>query len=99
VKCGVTQGRVLAPTRFGIFSAVLHHAFHDDDKNIITDGVFVRTRTGGRLFNLSRSLIKAKIQHILVRELLLVAVFVSHSETGLQSPIGRFFDACETFFL
>jgi len=43
LKSGLRQG--LALILFGIFfSAVLKHAFHDIDKNIITDGVFLSAR-------------------------------------------------------
>jgi len=78
------QGCVLVPTLFRSFlSAVLHHTFHDDDKNTITDQVLLPTRKNSKLFNLARSRARTKTQHILVHELLFAddATFVSHSKT------------------
>ena len=66
LKCGVKQSYVLVTTMFGIFfSAVLHHVFHDDDKNIINEGILLHTRTNGRFFNLTRLRAKTKTGHIL----------------------------------
>ena len=50
IRSGVKQGCVLAPTLFGIFFAVLlKQAFGD-----ATEGIYLRTRSDGKLFNLSR---------------------------------------------
>ena len=50
IKSGVKQGCVLAPTLFGIFfSMLLSYAF----KNT-TEGVYLHTRSSGKLFNLAR---------------------------------------------
>jgi len=44
LQCGAKQGSVLASTVFGIFiCAILHYAFHDEDKKGIIDGVLLRT--------------------------------------------------------
>ena len=49
INSGVKQGCVLAPTLFGIFfSLLLKHAFDFSD-----DGIYIRTRSDGKLFNLS----------------------------------------------
>ena len=53
---GVKQGCMLAPTLFGIFFAVILKQAYGDS----TDGVYLRTRSDGKLFNLSR--LKAKIK-------------------------------------
>ena len=45
VKSGVKQGCVLAPTLFGIFFSLLSHAFRSS-----SDGVYLHTRTDGKLF-------------------------------------------------
>ena len=50
IRSGVKQGCVLAPTLFGIFFAVLlRHAF-----GTAKEGVYLHTRSDGRLFNLAR---------------------------------------------
>ena len=50
IQSGVKQGCVLAPTLFGIFfSLLLLYAFSESE-----DGVFLHTRSDGKLFNLSR---------------------------------------------
>ena len=50
IQSGVKQGCVLAPTLFGIFfSLLLPYAFSESE-----DGVFLHTRSDGKLFNLSR---------------------------------------------
>ena len=58
IKSGVEQGCVLAPTLFGIFFVVLlKHAFGS-----ATEGIYLRTRSDGKLFNLSRLKAKTKVQ-------------------------------------
>ena len=50
IRSGVKQGCVLAPIMFGIFFAVLlKHAFGS-----ATEGIYLHTRSDGRLFDLSR---------------------------------------------
>ena len=50
INSGVKQGCVLATALFGIFfSFLLKHAFDSSD-----DGVYIHTRSNGKLFNLSR---------------------------------------------
>ena len=50
ITSGVKLGCVLAPTLFGIFfSTLLHYAFQDSQ-----EGVFLHTRSFGKLFNLAR---------------------------------------------
>ena len=66
IRSGVKQGCVLAPTLFGIFfSLVLHSAFETS-----TDGIYLHTRTDGKLFNLARLKAKIKICKVLIREML-----------------------------
>ncbi|XP_033121981.1 uncharacterized protein LOC117120995 [Anneissia japonica] len=62
IKNGVKQGCVLAPTLFGIFFAMmLRHAFDSCD-----EGIYIKTRSDGRLFNLSRLKAKTKTSQLLL---------------------------------
>ena len=97
IKSGVKQGCVLAPTLFGIFfSMLLSYAF----KNT-TEGVYLHTRSSGKLFNLARLKAKTKVRKVLIREMLFAddAAVISHTEKGLQELIDRFSSACEKFGL
>ena len=56
VSSGVKQGCVLAPTLFGIiFAMLLQYAFVD-----CTEGVYVRTRSDGKLLHIARLRAKTK---------------------------------------
>ena len=66
IRSGVKQGCVLAPTLFGIFFAVmLKHAFGS-----ATEGIYCRTRSGGKLLNLSRLRANSKVQLKCLRDFL-----------------------------
>lgn len=97
VISGVKQGCVLAPTLFGIFfSCVLHYAFNDCPR-----GVYLHTRSDGKLFNLARLKAKTRVRSVLIRELLFAddAALVTHNEQDLQTLIDRFSLACREFGL
>ena len=97
IRSGVKQGCVLAPTLFGIiFSLLLKHAFGNSP-----EGVYLRTRSDGRLFNLSRLKAKTKVRNILIRDMLFAddAAIVTHTEQDLQSLMDRFSQACKDFSL
>ena len=58
IRSGVKRGCVLAPTLFGIFfGMLLKHAF-----DTTTEGIYLRTRSDGRLFNLARLRAKTKVR-------------------------------------
>ena len=97
VKSGVKQGCVLAPTLFGIFfSLLLKHAFKP-----ATEGIYLHTRSDGKLFNIARLRAKTKTRQVLIRDMLYAddAAFAAHSEQELQSLMDRFADACDLFSL
>ena len=97
IRSGVKQGRVLTPTLFGIFFAVmLKHAF-----GTATERVYLRTRSYGKLFNLSRLRVKTKVQLKCMRDFLFAddAAIVAHSAEDLQQLMNRFSKACKDFGL
>ena len=65
-RIGVKHGCVLAPTLFRIvFSLILSNAFGPS-----TEGVYLNTRTDGKLFNVARLRAKTKVRRIRIREML-----------------------------
>ena len=97
IKSGVKQGCVLAPTLFGIFFVdLLKHAF-----TTATEGIYLRTRSDGKLFNLSRLKAKTKVQQKCLRDFLFAddAAITTHSEEELQHLMDRFSNSCNAFGL
>ena len=97
IKSGVKQGCVLAPTLFGIFfSLLLKHAF-----GTATEGVHLRTRSDGRLYNLARLKAKTRVRETIIRDMLFAddAAVTSHTEQELQRLMDRFSQACKDFGL
>ena len=95
---GVKQGCVLAPTLFGIyFSVLLRVAFGDEDN----DGIYIRTRFDGSLFNLARFRSRRRTTEGVCRDLLFAddAALVAHDEQSLQTMLDRLDWACRVFSL
>ena len=97
IQSRVKQGCVLAPTLFGIFFAVmLKHSFGP-----AAEGIYLRTRAEGKLFNLSRLRAKTKVQLQCLRDFLFAddAAVTAHSAEDLQQLTTRFSDAYQDFRL
>ncbi|XP_063586343.1 uncharacterized protein LOC134763723 [Penaeus indicus] len=65
------------------------------------EGVYLHSRSDGRLFNLACLRAKSKVKRVTIQDLLFTddAAIVSHSREGLQELMDRFFDACNLFGL
>ena len=87
-RSGVKQGRVLAPTLFGIFfGLLLKHAF-----DTTTEGIYRRTRSDGRLFNLSRHRANTNVRTVLIGDMLFAddAAVATRTQEELQSLMDCF---------
>ena len=97
IKSVVKQGCVVAPTLFGIFfSLLLLHAF-----KLSSDGVYLHTRSDGKLFSIALLRAKIKVTEILILELLYSddASLALHTEDDLQRLIDCFSQAYKDFGL
>ncbi len=75
---------VLAPTLFTIlFSMMLQQTIEDLDN---ADGVYIRFRLDGSMFNLRRLQAHTKTMELLIRELLFAddAALLAHTEAAMQ---------------
>ena len=97
IRSGVKQGCVLAPTLFGTFFAVLFkQAFGHS-----TEGIYLHTRSDGKMFNLSRLKAKTKVRTVLLRDFLFAddAALATHDQSSLQRLMDKFSSACKEFGL
>ena len=99
ISSGVKQGCVLAPTLFStFFKMMLTQATEDLDDE---DGVYVRYRLDGRLFNVGHLPAHTKTQERLIQDLLFAndLALIVHSEPVLQRNRPFFADAAQLFGL
>ena len=97
VTNGVKQGCVLAPTLFSLmFTAMLSDAFRDGP-----EGVDIRYRTDGGLFNLRRLKAKTKVRSDTIHDLLFAddCALNAGSEADLKHSVEKFSSACSNFGL
>jgi len=97
VTNGAKQGCVLGPILFiMLFSAVLHCAFTDSQ-----DGIRIRYRTDGKLFNLRRLSAKTKVKEEVIRDLLYAddSALNTSAADKMQRSLDRLSTACDDFGL
>ena len=92
-KSGMKQGCILAPTLSGILSSLLL-------KHILgtaTEGLYLDTRSDGRLFNFARLRAKTKVYEITIKDLLFAddTAVTTHTVQELQILMDRFSQACK----
>ena len=94
---GVKRGCVLAPTLFSIFFSIMFRETKED----LPDGIYIRFRTDGNLFNLLCLLASTKTIEELITELLFAddCALLAHTEETLQHIVNRFSDAAKNFGL
>ena len=88
-------GCVLAPTLFSMaFAEMLHEASQDID-----DGIQLKYRTYGGVFNLRRLKAKTKVKVAILRELLFAddCALNSNTEAEMQQCFNHFSRACDNF--
>ena len=97
ISNGVKQGCVLAPTLFSIFFSIMLREAKED----LPDGIYIRFRTDGSLFNLRRLLVRTKTIEELITELLFAddCALLAHTKKALQHIVNRFSDAAKNFGL
>ena len=94
---GVKQGCVLAPTLFStMFSAMLTAAFQDGD-----NGIAIRYRFDGKLFNLRRLQAKSKVQTKVLDEFLFADDMAkgAPTEEKMQKGVDQVSDSCDSYDL
>ena len=97
IRSGVKQGCILAPMLFvTFFGLLLKHVL-----DTTTEGIYFRTRSDDRLFNLARLRAKTKVCNDLIRDMLFAddAAVATHTQEELQSLTDCFSQACNDFGL
>ncbi|CAH2242221.1 jg25154 [Pararge aegeria aegeria] len=97
VSCGVKQGCVLAPTLFALyFSIVVREALQTSN-----EGIRIRFRTDGGVFNLSRLRAYTKVSYDIITEIMYAddLCLVAESPDGLQHLMTSLDVSCRRFGL
>ena len=96
IRSGFKQGCVLVPMLFGTFFGLLLKHVLDT-----TEGIYFRTRSDDRLFNLARLRTNTKVRKDLIRDMLFAddAAVVTHTQEELLSLMDSFSQACKDFRL
>ncbi|XP_071508585.1 uncharacterized protein [Diadema antillarum] len=95
---GVKQGCVLAPTLFSMtFSAMLSDVFKDCEP----DGINIRYRSDGKLFNLRRLKVITKVKETVIRDFSFAddCALNANGEDEMQLQMDRFSSDCDNFGL
>ncbi|KAK2573141.1 RNA-directed DNA polymerase from mobile element jockey [Acropora cervicornis] len=97
IENGVKQGCVLAPTLFAVFFSMMLREAKED----LYEGVYIRFRTDGSVFNLRRLLSRTKTLEQLILDLLFAddCALLAHTEEALQTVVNRFAKAAKAFGL
>ena len=85
------------PKLFSIFFSILPREAKED----LPNGIYIRFRTDGSLFNLRRHLARTKTIEELITELLFAdnCALLAHTEEALQHIVNRFSAAAKNFGL
>ena len=90
-RSGVKQGCFIATMLVGtFFGLMLKHAF-----DTTTEGIYLRTRSDGRLFNLARLGAKTKVSEVFIMLFADDAAVATHTKEELQSLTDCFSQACK----
>ena len=97
ISYGLKQGCVLAPTLFTLFLAALLSTVSEH----LSTGVFIRTRSYGKLFKLARLEASTKTRELCIRELLFAddAAIVAHTLEEIREICKQFEQAATMFGL
>ena len=92
---GVKQGCVLVPTLFSILFSMMLQEVKED----LVDGIFIRFRTDGSIFNLCHLLAHTKTIEVLIVELLFAddCALLAHTQEALQHIFNHFAEAAKVF--
>ena len=95
IENGVKQGCVLAPTLFAVFFSMML----PEAKKDLHEGIYIRFRTDGSVFNLRRLLSRTKTLEQLILDLLFAddCALLAHTEEALQTVANHFAKAAKAF--